>query len=235
MTTPVFSVSQQSSWTVAEAPAAGGGTEKYFMGFIPVSTPWNRLSDPAAYAYSKVAWQGTVAPSPTSTPQVQRMVLDISSSESNTAIFKFFGSPESDPNNPSAKARMGMGAIWGVSNLGGANPPADEYLGDFLGRFELTQGAVPATGTSALPSTAHFGRRATVTVDRAMFPGMRSVGEYPLSRDVGGTETLVAPSPALLVDTLGYSTLIVELRAQLPLGSSGGQEMTRLGFAYRLL
>jgi hypothetical protein len=236
MGTPVFSVTQRNQWKVAEGPAAGGGTSSYFLQFTTAGAiPFNALSPPGAYAYSKNIWLSTLA-SNTDAGQDQRIVLDVSSEQSSLALFKFFGRPDSDPENPSAQARSGMGAIWGVSALGGGGPPDDEYLGDYLGSFELTQGAVQATGTTALPTSplAIFGRRATVSVDRAAFPGMRAVGEYPLSREVGGQETLVAPSPALVVDTLGYWRLIVELRSQVPIGASGAQGMTHLGFAYRL-
>lgn len=51
----------------------------------------------------------------------------------------------------------------------------------------------------------------------------------------GVGEALVAPSPVLAVDALGYTAIIVELRGQFPLGSAKSATATKLGFAYRTL
>ncbi len=225
------SVTKTTNWTVAMGPTSGGDKAYFWRLNNPQPANLNELSTPEYYTFNSVPWLSKLSEDGND-DQRQRIVVDLSGDESNQILLKFFGTPQSTPALAN-KARVGMGAVWGVGEL--ANGTDTEYLGEFLGRFELTMGAEAATGSNVVPSDAIFGRRCTVVADRSMFPGFRAVGEYPLSQGSGGSEALVAPSPVLAVDALGYTAIIVELRGQFPLGSAKSATATKLGFAYRTL
>lgn len=140
-------------------------------------------------------------------------------------MLKFFGLPEA---TTSSRA-MARGALWGLSDLSdGGDPATIEHIGEYLGRFDLTIGSSVATGSNILPKDGSddsaFGRRATVQVDRAMFPGLRVAGATSSIPSNAG--------PVLLVDALGYSQLLVELRCFLP-ANAEGDPPDALGFMYR--
>jgi len=236
MATPRTSVSPTTAWRVATGPT-GSGDSAYFLRIIPDGSPFNELSGPERYTFSTSPWIGQLASA--SVDEVhQRVVLDLVQAESNQLLLKFFGSPESNPQPSFVSARVGVGAVWGISEA--SDGTDTEYIGEFLGRFQLTMGAVQAAGSAIFPPIAPgepaiFGRRCTVVADRAMFPGFRAVGELPLSTGQDASERLISPSPVLAVDALGYTAMVVELRGRKLDGGVDSQGATELGVAYRTL
>lgn len=185
-------VTNQVAWTIAE----DGSGDPYFVR-RGTEDEDNPLSDPGFYAHKDSIWTDLLGDA-----DHQRLVVPVAE-DGNTVLLKFFGDPAStNPtgSDPAGSVPMGIGAIWGVSELvqGGTT----EYVGDYLGRFDLTVGNHAVSSSTVLPTSpaAAFGRRATVQVDRAMLPGLRTTG-------VQGDAAAV-----LVADSLGYSHLVVELR-----------------------
>ena len=128
--------------------------------------------------------------------------------------------------------QMGVGAVWGVSELQGS---PNEYVGEWLCQFDITVGHHDITSSSVLPTDGSFGRRATVRRDRSILPGVRT------------TNVQGDASPVLVLDSLGYSRLIVELRCGRPANSAAARTggyaygnadtvvATGLGFMYRFM
>lgn len=170
-------------------------------------TTTGSLSAPDAYAFGTgSAFQSNN----------DRMVFQ-PSVESNSLALKFIG----DPDSPSTVSR-GIGAIWGTSKLTESGQ-SDEVIGEYLGQFDLTVGTAEATSSSILPTSpqAYFCNRIDPRVDASLFPGMRVVGQQ---EDAG---------PVLLIDSMGYDQFIVELRCELPAGSSD-VAADGLAFIYRV-
>lgn len=97
--------------------------------------------------------------------------------------------------------RTGLVGVWGVSALNGAT----EYVGDYLGKAMIEVGSKEVASSAVLPDSgdtypAFWVRHIGVQDDRALFPGMRVVGEEGEA------------SPVLVIDTMGYSRLIIEMR-----------------------
>jgi hypothetical protein len=239
VTDHVYSVTQPKPWTIGSGPQ-GGTTSQYFRRIGVGTIANNMLSAPGAYAFSPVLWESQLSNG--STDIVQRIVIDLSAAEGSTIALKFFGF---GANVPSTTRDGGTGAIWGVSQiLKPGVPPVIEYAGDFLGRFDLTLGDTRAASSSAVFQSEsgtggdfgpRFSQRATIIVDRAMFPAIRNVGEYAVSGLVGSQWASVSSAPMLVLDTLGYSAMIVELRPERPRGSTIAVAASRLGFAYRVI
>lgn len=215
------SVTPRSPWSVAMVTPASNDLV-YFESAD--GSDFEQPSEPAHYAFATSPWQSQIK---TTTDIRQRLVIDAPPGECSLAMLKFFGRPAS-----TSSAAFAVGALWGISQLSdGGDPETIEYLGEYLGQFDLTMGTVTATGSDILTQEGVgdgiFGRRATVRVDRAMFPGMRSVGS--------GSTIPSNAGPLLLVDCFGYSQLIVELRVVLADGGEdgGGAAATQAGFVYR--
>lgn len=221
MGTPYASVTPQTAWSLAEAPDGAGGTVALFQPIVATSELAD-VSEPSAYAFATSPWQSQLK---TTTDIRQYIALDTPGDGFQVAMLKFFGFPEA---TPSSRA-MGRGAVWGLARLSGTEVPETmEYVGEYLGRFDLTIGAAVTTGSNILPQDgsddAALVRRATVQVDRAMFPGLRVAGATSSIPSNAG--------PVLMVDGLGYHQLLVELRCFLPAGAEGSQP-DALGFMYR--
>lgn len=227
MSDPVFSMTQRNPWRVA-SDASG---EQYFYRLS--SDTYNALSPPNEYIYRAGAWNSVLASGLGDTVQ-QRLVVDLPADGGSNVALKFFGRP-APIYTPFVNPRVGVGAVWGISPLNGGG--FTEYVGEFLGSFGLSIGSVQADGSSVITETQKpfFARRATVSIDRAAFPGFRIIGDFPLTRFPDGQPAQpVSPSPALVVDALGYGQLVVELRGVRPVGSTG-QAADQLGFVYRTL
>lgn len=221
MSTPYVSVTPQTAWTLAEASDGSSGTVSFFLP-VATSSDFVDISEPHAYAFATNPW---VSQLKVSTDIRQYVVIDAPADGCQLAMLKFFGLPEATPSS----RVMARGAVWGLARLSGTEVPETmEYIGEYLGRFDLTIGSSVATGSQILPKDGSddsaFGRRATVQVDRAMFPGLRVAGATSSIPSNAG--------PVLLVDALGYHQLIVELRCYLPANAEGSQP-DALGFVYR--
>lgn len=221
MGTPYSSVTPQAAWTLAEASDGGGGTVALFLPVSP-SLEIADLSDPSTYAFATSPWQSQLK---TSTDIRQYVVLDAPADGCQIAMFKFFGFPAAT----TSSRGMARGAVWGLSELSeGSGPPTTEHVGEYLGRFDLTIGSAVATGSNILPvdgsDEAAFARRATVQVDRAMFPGLRVAGATSSIPSNAG--------PVLVVDGLGYHQLLVELRCFAP-ANAEGSNADAVGLVYR--
>ncbi|MEQ9095696.1 MAG: hypothetical protein RIE32_05480 [Phycisphaerales bacterium] len=223
--TTQYTTTSKIAWTLATDGAGG----KYFVphGTTPEAMG---LSAPDAYAHAENLWAdqlGDIAD--------QRLVIPVDSN-ANNAMFKFIGKPGSTQptgSDPGGDIAMGIGAIWGVSEL---NAGTNEYVGEYLGQFDITIGYDEiGSGTTVLPTDGSFSRRATIRHDRSMIPGFRTT-------NVQGDS-----SPVLVVDSFGYSRMVVELRCVQPANSSkarpGGYAWgnadtgpaTGLGFMYRFM
>lgn len=154
------------------------------------------------------------------------MRLDLSTTESNNVLLKFYGNPASSAivTLPST-VRTGLVGIWGVSELNGG----DEYIGDYLGKVMIEVGSKGVDSSTVLPAAgdvAYWIRHIGVQDDRALFPGMRVVGEQDEA------------APVLVVDTMGYSQLIIEMRRVAvgpTLTTADPVAAAYLGFLYRFL
>lgn len=219
--TTQYTTTTQIAWTVATNTSG----DKYFV-------PHNDtgLSQPDAYTHATSLWGSQLG-----TLDDQRLVIPVNT-DANNAMFKFYGKPKATQptgSDPGGTIYMGIGAIWGVSEL---NASTNEYAGDWLGQFDITVGHNEiGSGTAVLPTDGAFGRRATIRQDRAMLPGFRT------------TNTQGDASPVLIVDSFGYSHLVVELRCVQPANSSRARSgdyawgdadtlpATGLGFLYRFM
>jgi hypothetical protein len=221
MATAQTPVTTQHAWAVAR----DGAGDAYFDGD-------DAPSKPGAYNHAASLWASQIG----GAADGQRVVLPVLTNSRNM-LLKCFGDPASSAAGGGGSMRFGVGAIWAVAAIqgSGANPPV-EYMGDFLGRFDVTVGNDQVGSSGILPSSPapSMGRRATVRLDRAAYPGLRSVG-------VGGEA-----STLLVMDTAGCSYVIVELRCALPpdIASTGASTgagspslvaATRLGVAYRFM
>lgn len=201
MATPVNPVTQITAWTYPFT------TDAYF-------TDTNPLSDPDTYAFRT----GTsFQPVYTGTQQMMAITPGV---ESNNLLLKFIGTPPT-----AGTIKEGVGAIWGVSEL--VSGGTTEHVAEFLGRFDLTVGTVPATGSGILPDgdpddLAYFCNRIDPRVDASLFPGMRVVGQ---EQDA---------SPVLVIDSMGYVQFLVELKCRLPEGS-GNVAAEGLALIYRMI
>ncbi|MFI4915377.1 MAG: hypothetical protein ACIAS6_02580 [Phycisphaerales bacterium JB060] len=220
--TKQYMTTRQVAWTVA-----ADGSSKYF---VPHGTPAAGLSPPDAYTHAVSLWESQLGDIAS-----QRLVVPVEADSSNV-LLKFFGKPESKPagypTQTDNNMYMGIGAIWGVSEL---NATPTEYLGDWLGQFDVTIGTHDIGSSTSLPADGVFGRRATVRVDKSIIPGIRAIGSQGEA------------APVLVADGLGYTHLIVELRCVQPANStvtrSGGWAFgnavvvpaTGLGFMYRFM
>lgn len=211
MATAVTPVSQQIAWSVMD------DTELFL-------DDTGDLSDPKSYNHTDTAsnWQSRFSPN-----SDQRVRIDLAT-EANSLLLKFYGHPFSALSVATPGfVYVGEGAVWGVSEL--VKQTTTEYVGDYLGRFELIVGNDTVTSSNILstdPDTAWV-REIAVTEDRSIFPAMRIVGQQGDA------------APVLVFDSMGYSQVIIELRCKLPAGfqspgltpgAAGG-----LGFLWRVL
>lgn len=221
MADEVIPVSQQSQWRVGKEV-----TTKYFTGTDALSDPgaYVQTDDLANWATDLLATSG------------QRVLVDLTSLEANNLALKFFGAPASTwpGTGQSLKQYEGQVALWGVSEMtDDASPtPNIEYAAEYLGKLVVvvgkTAGVVPVSNP-ILPDTPapYFVRQILVQEDHSIFPAFRIVGEEGEA------------APILVVDTIGYSRVIVEMRRQtgpdagLPAGVV--EAATALGFLYRVI
>lgn len=214
MATKVTPVSQQVAWTI-QNPANAFFTDS------------SALSGPDAYSHTDDIgndWPTTL------TGTGQRVQIDLSggSSEANNLLLKFYGNPASAAlDTPPTTVETGVVAIWGISELNGAT----EYMGDYLGQLAIDVGSKLIDVSAVLPDDndddpGYWVRRIEVQNDRSLFPAMRVVGQEGEA------------APVLVVDTMGYARIIVEMR--LTAAGGGGSTWSPvaadyLGFLYRLL
>lgn len=220
MGTPESSVTMKTAWTLAE----DSGGAAYFSQ-IDENSEFYGPSPPGTYAFETTIWDDQLR---TTTDVRQRLVIPTPSGGCQLAMFKFFGILPTSPGTPDRA--FAVGAIWGVSELVKPNPPEDfiEFVGDYLGEFNITLGTSRSTDSDIIPESdsrdGYFGRRCSVQVDRASFPGFRVAG-HP-------TSVPSQAGPVLLVDGFGYSHMIVELRCIQPSYSLGDIAL-KAGFMYR--
>lgn len=216
----VIPVSQQSQWRAGQ-----DGSTKYFDDDNP-------LSDPGAYVHTDdlADWATDLTIS-----NGQRLLIDLVALPANNLALKFFGAPASTwpGTGQTLKQYEGQVALWGVSEMTDDAEPANiEYAAEYLGKLVVavgkTAGVVPTTNP-ILPGTPapYFVRQILVQEDRSIFPAFRVVGEEDEA------------SPILVLDTIGYSRVIVEMRMQtgpdagLPAGVV--EAATHLGLLYRTI
>lgn len=136
-------------------------------------------------------------------------------------LLKFYGNPATT----STVARTGLVGLWGVSELNGAT----EYVGDYLGKAKIVLGEKEIDSSAVLPDSGDtnpgfWAREVGVQDDRSLFPGMRVVGQEGEA------------APVLVVDTMGYTYVIVEMRrAVVTTSLQTTNSADFLGFLYRYL
>lgn len=199
MATQVTPVSQQIAWLLQD------NTNKYL-------NDTGDLSAPEAYNHAASPWTSDYSGN-----DQQRVVFDLTT-EANTFLLKFWGRPASTPPDPypSSTIYAGLGAVWGISKLVNqlVSPTTTEYLGEYLGKFELVVGRDQVASGTLLPDTEDPEGAATwiseinILEDRSIFPAFRVIGQQGDA------------APVLAFDSMGYSQIIVEMRSTLPAGFS---------------
>lgn len=190
-----------------------GSWEMLGVGIDPMFGDTSALSAPSAYAHRKSTnfWTGSSA-SPG-----QYIAIEDAGLESNSLSLSFFGKEPGSGSGPF----HAIGALWVASKLvAGLNT---EFRGTFLGEFELTLGATLRDGTGGiLPDGVKWVKAINPVKDRALFPGIRIVGQEG-----------DAP-PEMILDGIGGWGYLLELRCLLP-GGASGSAMESVGAMRRIL
>jgi hypothetical protein len=184
----VAPVTPQNAWELIELGLAG-----------PL---FNATGDPSAsgaYAHRKAT---------TFWPEVQtgaqRAVLSGAGLEGNSLGLSFFGKP---PGSGSAPFHA-VAALWMGRKLQKATDV--EYRGTFLGELELILGEQQRDSTGGiLPDDVLWVKSINPVKDRALFPGIRIVGQ---DGDAAAE---------MYLDGVGAWGYILELRCKVPAGASG--------------
>lgn len=172
---------------------------------LPVGIPdplfgdTSALSAPGAYAHRKSStFWGTVQASPG-----QVVAFSGEGLESNSLALSFLGRDGVD-----SAPYHAIGALWMARKL--MNATDTEYRGTFLGEFELILGAQQRDGTGGiLPNDVKWVKSINPVKDRALFPGIRIVGQE---------EDAAAE---MILDGMGAWGYILELRCTVPMSASG--------------
>src|SRR5690606_38049344 len=118
---------------------------------------------------------------------------------SNSLALSFLGKEPASGSGPF----HAIGGLWMARKL--ENATDTEYRGTFLGEFELILGAQARDGTGGiLPDDVKWVKSINPVKDRALFPGIRIVGQ-------DGN----AP-PEMIIDGIGGWGVVLELRCRVP-------------------
>lgn len=149
----------------------------------------------------------------------KRSALGVSGTdlESNSLSLSFFGSEPGSGMSPF----HAIGALWVASKLQSGTDT--EFRGTFLGEFELVLGEQARDGTGGiLPDNVKWVKSINPVKDRALFPGIRIVGQ-------DGN----AP-PEMIIDGIGGWGFVLELRCRVPTEGEGSA-MAAVGAMRRIL
>jgi hypothetical protein len=186
----VAPVTRQTSWELLELDASN-----------PMFTDTGAFSAPSKYAHrnNSAFWSSVTA-----TPGLQRVAFAGTDLESNSLALSFFGLEPGSGSGPF----HAIGRLWMARKLVKATDT--EFRGTFLGEFELLLGGEPRIGTGGiLPDDVKWVKSINPVKDRALFPGIRIVGQ---------DEDAAAE---MILDGIGAWGYILELRCSVPNGASG--------------
>jgi len=184
----VAPVTPQNAWELIELGLSG-----------PLFGATGNLSASSAYAHRKSTsfW-------PEVQTGAQRAVLSGTQLESNSFALSFFGK---EPGTGSAPFHA-IGALWMGRKLQKSTDV--EYRATFLGEFHLELGAQQRDSTGGiLPDDVKWVKSINPVKDRALFPGIRIVGQ---DGDAAAE---------MILDGIGAWGFILELRCQKPDGALG--------------